>query len=170
MAVDTFNLATNLVVTNTPVTGNGTHEIWTSGIQSNTTGRPGVKVIGKFNEMTPDPENGSIATTYGLVMLIESSNDNGNTWFPVVMQFDPLRNPVQGSTVILSASPDIFNPDEGISFDDWDGMQVVSRTSRRQDRLGALFRIRLLVNETGHGGPGAFQSVKISVSGERFDV
>ena len=169
MAVSTFNLATNQVISTTPPS-NGVHEVWSSGIQSNTGTMPGVKVIGKFSAMTPDPENGTIATTYGLVLLVESSNDNGNTWFPVVMQFDPLRNPVQGATVILSASPDIFNPDEGISFDDWNGQQVVSRTSRRQDRLGALFRVRLLVAENGYGGPGAFQSVNISVSGERFDV
>jgi hypothetical protein len=169
MAVSTFNLATNVVVDNTPVTGNGNFEIWSSGIQANTQGMNAIKAICKFDQMTPDPE-GNIPTTYSLVMLIESSNDNGTTWFPLVMQFDPLRNPVQGPTVILQAAPNIFNPDEGISFDDWNGIQVVSRTSRRQDTLGALFRVRVLANEFGYGGPGAFQSVRLSISGERSDV
>lgn len=168
MAVSSFNLYTNQLIENTNVTGNGNFTVLTSAAQNNTNGMPGIKVVAQLSEFTPDPSIES--TSYSLVFTLETSNNNGASWFPLVTQFDPLRNPEQGSTIILVAAPNIFNPDEGISYDDWNGLNVVSRTSRRQDTLGAQYRIRLMVNESNHGQPGSFQSVRVSISGERYDV
>lgn len=169
MAVSTFSMATNLVVNNQVVTGNGSFVAWTSATLTNSQAMSGCKLACTVSGMTPDPE-GATPTTYNLCFSLESSNDNGSTWYPIVTQFDPLVNPVQGSTIILMVSPSVFNPDEGISYDDWNGSSVVSRTSRRQDVLGALFHAKLYVNEFGYGGAGAFQSCTISVVGERFDA
>ena len=168
MAVSSFSLYTNQLIENTNVTGNGNFTVLTSPTQNNTNGMPAIKVVAQFSEFTPDPVLNP--TSYSFVVAIETSNNNGATWFPLVTQFDPLRNPEHGSTIILVAAPNIFNPDEGISYDDWNGFNVVSRTSRRQDSLGAQYRVRLMVNETNHGQPGSFQSVKVSISGERYDI
>lgn len=168
MAVQTFSLYTNELITNAIVDKNGTFDALVSAAQPNNGGMSGIKVIAEFSEFTPDPAEEP--TSFALVTSVESSNNNGQTWFPLVTQFAPLVNPELGDKIVLVAAPNIFNPDEGVPYDDWNGSRVISRTSRRQETLGALFRIRVYLTENGHGTPGAFQQCRVTISGERFDA
>jgi len=159
----------NQLITNQMIDRNATFDVLVSQAQPNNGAMAGIKLVAEFDSFVPDPA-AEVPTNFNLVVSLESSNNNGQTWFPLVTQFQPLVNPELGDKIILIAAPNIFNPDEGVPFDDWNGARVISRTSRRQETLGASYRVRVYLTENGYGTPGAFQSCRVSISGERFDA
>lgn len=106
---------------------------------------------------------------WGLRCIIESQI-NG-LWRPVGVQFEPLRDPAQGSRQQIIIQPNIVNFDEGIPIDVWNGLQVASRINRQQGILGGgAWRIVIQGFDSKFGTSEALTSFKVDLVGERYDA
>ena len=170
MASDPFTIAINQVVAMTaiPVTGNGKFLAFVSTPTNHTQSKNSFRLHAQFNGFLPDPLAVGASPGWSLRAVVESSDGQGH-WFPIATQFEPLRNPLQGSTQIMVVQPTIFNPDEGIPVDVWDGQAVVARVNRQQGVLGIDFRVKVELIETRYGTADALQSFTLSLFGDRYD-
>lgn len=150
----------------TPVTGNGTFDLFQSAAISNSQAREALRVVIKYEDNLPDPETQS-PVYYSLGSRIDSSDGIGN-WYPFHFQYKEYVKAEQGQTHILLIQPNLFSLDEGVPFELSDGTKIVSVESRKQASLPDDFRITIFVNERGFGTSGAFQSVKITSHYEVF--
>lgn len=163
-----FTLEASKVLDNTNVVSNGITNIYTGASQSNTGDYGGLKVIMEYSDLLPDPDIAN--SNYSLSCVVESQDDSGQHWYPLIRQFDVLRSLNQGARQVLIISPGIFTFDEGVPIDDWDGQKVTTRYNKKQDRLTDIWRVCVHVLENKFGDPDAFQSCKINLYGERFNA
>ena len=170
MALVPFTLETNLTLDNTNVTGNGIFSIYDSGEQNNSGSYEGIKVILEFSAMTPDPNDPVLNSNYSVQAVLEGKESTGATWYPLIRQFDVLRNPNQGLRQVLSIAPNIFTFDEGIPIDDWDGTKVTTRYNKKQDLLAEKWRVCINLTENKYGTSDEFTAVTVSIFGDRFNA
>ncbi len=147
---------------NTIVTGNGSYDLYVSPTYSNSNLRTSIKLIVDYEDNQPVPGAIVEPVQYDLVAFLESDDGSGNGWYPFHYQFEPYRSPGSGRQHILIMEPSIFNLDEGVPLDIWDGVQVIARQSKKQGSVPDNFRLRIQLNEFRYGEPGAFQSATIS--------
>ena len=167
MASDPFTIYNNQVFDNTNVTNNGKFVLDTSSDYNNTGSYNSIRAIGEFSSLTPDPDTNN--TNYAIRFVVESSDDSGH-WFPIGAMFEPIRHLGGGSRHIIIVQPNIFNIDEGVPVDDWDGQNVTTRISRQQGSLGVDYRVKLEIVESKYGTADAFSSLNITLFGERYNA
>ena len=158
------NLLNGHTFDNSVITDNGTFRLWESAKIDSPNSENGLEVVIKYENPTPDPELGG--TNFKLSCILETQDNEGN-WHPFHSQFEPFVRPeIQGGDQkhVLRIDPTIFNLDEGVINDIWDGFNTVARESRKQGILPDDFRIVLLVNENGFGGTKPFAGVTVTVS------
>ncbi|ANS05914.1 hypothetical protein [uncultured Mediterranean phage] len=170
MGLVPFTLETDLVLDNTNVTGDGIFELHRTDAQSNSGDYEGIKVVIEYDDFTPDPNDPLLNSNYSLSAVVEGRDASGAMWYPLIRQFDILRNPLGGKRQILVVSPSMFVIDEGIPIDDWDGEKVTTRYNKKQDRLTDNWRVRVEVRENKHGTADAFTSIKVNIFGARFNA
>ncbi len=158
MANLNFSLASGLQIGNSAVQGNGTYTVWTSNVQNNPNDLSSMRVIIDYSSPNPSAIN--------ITAIVESSQD-GN-WFPICYQFTPFTDSGNGPKRILVMQPDILSINSGIDDDTYIGDSVVARTSRFQGKVGANFRVRLVVYENNYGLANSFQNVTVNVYGELY--
>jgi hypothetical protein len=158
------NLLNNFALDATLVTGNGTFRLWESEKIDSPNSENGLEVVIAYSNPTPDPENGGV--NYKVSSILETQDNQGN-WHPFHAQYEPFVKPeIHGGDTkhVIKIDPAIFNMDEGVINDIWDGFNIVARESRKQGILPDDFRIVLLLNENGHGGTKPFEGVNVTVS------
>lgn len=168
MATYPFTIYTgNTILMNSVVNSNGKFIVNISPTISNPSNEETNSIVLDvlFSNFSPDPE--TTVPGWSIRAVVESSNGAG-LWRPVGVQFEPLRNPAQGSRQIIIIQPNIINFDEGIPIDVWDGEAVSSRINRQQGILGNDFRVVLEVIETKYGTLDALQSFNVRMTGERY--
>lgn len=159
----TVQLLTSQTFDNSAITGNGSFDLWISPTVSNSNLRSSIKLIVDYEDNQPVPGSIPDPVQYDLVAFLESDDGSGGGWYPFHYQFEPYRVPNSGRQHILIMEPGIFNLDEGVPIDIWDGVRVVARQSKKQGSVPDNFRVRIQLNEFRYGEPGAFQSATISV-------
>jgi hypothetical protein len=70
---------------------------------------------------------------------------------------------------IVIIQPNIFNIDEGVPVDLFDGVGNVTRVSRQQGVIGGDFRIITEVSDSLAGTSNALQSFDIELFGEYYN-
>lgn len=166
MAQQTFTVCTNLALNNALVT-QGVQTMYTSSNIQNSNNLPSVRLVVDWANIVPD-SSVNVQKTFSLTVVLESLI--GSSWFPIAYQFEPYRSPGYGDKRILVLQPDISTFDAGIDDIVWVGEETLARISRQQGKAAATMRIRVVLNEQQPGGPGAFQSVSLSVYGELYDA
>lgn len=167
MGQTSFVLLTNQEITNSAISGNGRTTIYTSSTQLNPGGFQSLRLIVEY--VNPIPlDGGSIPITYTLNTIVESLN--GIHWYPIAYQFESFSNPDNGLKRIIVLQPNMNTFDAGIDDVVYVGGAAEARISRQQGKVGSSFRVRIICNETGFGGAGAFQSATISICGELYDI
>ena len=172
MAGQKFSIIENQLLDNSGISGNGNHHLYTSPSQSNSSGPSGylydsLRVVIQYGAPTP---NG--AYTSDIRAIIESSNGESGAdekWFPIAYQFEGYFVPDGGPTREIMLHPTLTVIDLGVDDIVWDG-GFAAAISRQQGKLGAEFRVCIVLNETAHGTPDAFQSVPVSIYGEMFNA
>lgn len=162
----TVSLLVGEVFDNHIVSGNGQFELYSSQVIRNSNGLNSIRVVINYMDNLPDPEQ--VVVQYQLTTLVESSDGEG-AWYPLHYQYAPFVKADAGSTHILVLEPRLFTFDEGVPFSVTDGVRNIAIESKKQGRMSDDFRVRVLVNENGHGGEGAFQSVKLGLHYELYD-
>lgn len=157
MGLVSFNLANNVTINNSAVTGNGKYTIWTS-TNVSAVGNQSMRVIIDYKTSAPDETN---------VTAIVESEQNGH-WFPIAYQFNPFNNLDNGPQRIIIMQPDISVFNTGIDDDMYVGGQVIARISRFQGKVGSNLRVKLVLQESNYGTPNAFQSLNIDCYGECY--
>lgn len=151
------------------ITGNGTFDLAVSDSQDNSVNAfKALKLITDYSEITPD--FGANPQTFFIDVLVEGKSAD-TQWYPIAYQFSSYKNDVQGAKRVIQLQQNIAGFDAG--FDDiiFIGNTTYARVSRQQGNVpDTEWRVRLIVTETDFGGQGSFQSVKISMYGEVFDV
>lgn len=170
MSSVSFSLANGLVLPNTAVVDGTITEIYNSGEQSNNSDYEGIKLVVEYGDLTPSPNHETLNPYFPLSCVIEGLDSVSGNWYPIIRQFDVLTNENQGLRQVLVAAPNVFTFDEGIPIDDWDGEKVTTRYNKKQDRLSAKWRVRILVRDSKFGTVDAFVSAKVNVYGERFNA
>ena len=170
MAGETFTLYSDEIVNNSMVMGNDTYELIVSPEQNNNADYNSLRVIVEYDDFLP----AITGTTYGVTAMIESSNQEvgaNQRWFPIAYQFREYKGKeTQAKIRELILQPDFTIIDAGVDDVVYVADVEQARISRTAGKLGGDWRIRILLKETGYGGAGAFQSGKINVYGERFNV
>ena len=162
-----FTLCTNQVITNANITGNGRCSCYTSSTITNPGNYPSLRVVLDYSNPLP-LDGGAVAITYSIGAILESEKDG--RWFPIAYQFEDFYNPDGGSRRILTLQPDIDSFDAGIDDIIYVAGATEARVSRQQGKVGSSFRLRIIINERGFGGAGAFQSVTLNAYGELYDA
>lgn len=167
MAADPFVLWNNHVLDNTPITGNGQFELGVTNPENNNGGYNSIFLHMEFMDILPDQD--ALNPFYWINVQLETGDNAGN-WWPIGHMFEPFRFAHNGTKNIIVVQPNIFNIDEGVPIALWDGIAVSQLISRQQGILGVNFRVRFLIREEKYGEPNAFQSMKVNVFGERYNV
>jgi hypothetical protein len=162
MAQQQFTLLNNVVLSSAGIPGNGVHDLYVSGTQSNNNGLPNCRLVVEYTELAP------IELLGGITAVIEAMN--GGRWFPIAYQFEPFRNMDQGTQRIIHLGQTIDTYNDGIDSIVYVGGRTIARISRQQGRATSSFRVRLQLEETAFGMANAFQSVRASIYGEVFDA
>jgi hypothetical protein len=172
MAKQTFTIWDNFPINNTAITGNGTFELAVSAEQINTVDLRSMKLVLDYQSILPpseDAQGNTLPISYDIDAVVEGYF--GGRWYPIAYQFSPMNRPSRGPTRILQLQPDIAGFDAGVDDIIFVGNSVVARVSRQQGNLpDTKFRVCILATERDFGGPGAFQSLVLSASGEAFDA
>lgn len=172
MAKQAFTLWDNAILTNAVVTGNGTFDLAISDEQPNTVALRSLKLVTSYEDILPPSQDANGDTqpiSFGIDAVVEG--EFGGKWFPIAYQFTSASRAERGPMRIVQLQPSIAGFDAGVDDIMYVGDEVIARTSRQQGNLpDTKFRVRLRVTERDFGGPGAFQSVKVSAMGEAFDV
>lgn len=130
--------------------------------QSNNNGLPSLRLVVDYSDMIPNDIPG------GLSVIVEASN-NG-LYIPIAYQFEPYRNAENGNQRLLLLQPNMNTYNDGIDSVVYTGGRTVARISRQQGRVGASFRVRVLLHEEpGIPESQRFQSVKIAIHGDLND-
>ena len=157
-----FELCTNEVVDNSEINANGLYTLFLSDEHTPATNDIAMVIVINYEDLDPI-EYGQ----FDLTALIECNS--AGIWFPLAYQFEPLRFAAQGQMQLITIQPDLYNPDEGVPQDIWDGANVIARQSKQQGVVDLDWRLRIQLIENGYGGSNPFQSVKISASGEYYN-
>lgn len=172
MAGQKFSILENHTLDNSNVDGNGKHHLYISPSQNNQSGPNGylfdsLRVVIQYGDPVP---NG--AYTSEIRAIVESSNGEtgaNELWFPIAYQFEGFYVPDGGPTREIMLHPALTVVDMGVDDIVWDG-GFAAAISRQQGKLGADFRVCIIMNETAYGTSNAFQSVPVSIYGEMFNA
>ncbi len=167
-----FNIWTNEAIDNTGVSSNGEYELLNSGPLDNNGDYNSLRLVVEYKDILP--EDDAIANSFYLTAVVEASNGltgASEAWFPIAYQFRGYRKAFQGTIREIILQPNLVVIDQGVDDVTFVGNETKARISRQQGKLPDTdWRVRVLLTEEGHGGPGAFASGKITVYGERFNV
>lgn len=135
----------------------------------NAGGFKSLRLVIQYDEVAPG--FGSVPQSFDIDAEVEGFNSSVDLWFPLAYQFRPFSNPGQGAKRIIMMLPSMAGFDAGVDDIIWIADKTEARISRQQGNLpDSKFRVKLKVTERDFGGPGAFQSVKLTAFGEAFDA
>lgn len=155
-------------INNAAITGNGSHQVLVTNAYANNSGKNSLRVVITFSDPLPLDGNPE-PTGYSISCVVEGLL-NSDDWYPLAYHFDSWRNFDNGSQKIIVLQPNILSTDDGIDTATWVGGQTLALISRQQGQCADTIRLRIIVRETKHGTPEAFQSVHISAKGELYDA
>lgn len=161
MAQQNFSLLNQQQITNTNVTGNGTHVLYTSGAISNNNNLPKLRLVVDYH----DAEPGYLPNGISVVAEVM----NGSNWYPMAYQFEPYRSIDNGTQRIILLEPEMNTYNDGIDSIVYVGDATIARISRQQGKVGGQFRVRVILKENNYGTAQAFQSVTMSIYGDISD-
>ena len=164
MAVDPFTIYSSKTIDNSVITGNGKFILDTSPVIQNTNALDSILVDFEISSLSPTTS----ASDYYLQLSIEVG-DGAGVFHPIGLMFEPLRRLTQGPRNLIVVQPNIFNINEGVPVDTWDGAKVTTRISRQQGILGQEFHTVLTILENQYGTADAFESMIFKLIGERYD-
>lgn len=157
--------AQNFTAVDAGITENGTYRLYTSQKITVPNSGDSLEAMISYANNLPYP-GGTQLAAYKLTAIIETQDSAGN-WHVFHNQFVPYIKTAPDN--ILRYSPSVFTLDPGVAVDMWDGVNVFAREHNKQGQLPDDFRFVILVHELGFGGPGAFQSVDLSISYETYN-
>lgn len=163
---ESFIIWDEQAIDNSAVTGNGQYHLLTSPIQTNSPERTSLQLNVEFIDI---PEDDAIQNTFLLEVIIESVNASGKTAI-LAKQFEPYVKAFKGKKREIIIQPNLFISDPGTDIVETIGNDVDTRISKFQGKLPENYRVCLILTENGFGSSGAFQSGKITVFGERYNV
>lgn len=137
-------------------------------ISNGPTPREGLSLHIVYHSIVPNITDGQPSFTIGLV--VEQEDPTGRMG-PIAYQFTPFRNmgTVPERKIIMTPGMSTFST--GIDDSLFPVEKEVGRISRQQGvLLDKPFRVSLLLLDKDPLGANPFQSITVSVSGERFDA
>ena len=152
---------------NYTINPNETIHLLTSAEVANGGGNPfnSLKVTMEYAGLTPNQGSGRIG-------VIVEAKDALGAWSPIGYQFSPVANLTsQAPKRIIIVQPDMDTFNLGIDDIVYPVDSEVARISREQGSLPATaYRVCVLLTDSDPTGPGAFQEVTISGTGEMYNV
>lgn len=151
----------------------GVNYIYGSLPQSKNASDNAIEVVVKFEEILPDPYAGNPSRA-SVVVLLEEELSPG-VWRPFQSQVQPIVSTEQGASQIFTYWPNIFNFDESVPFDMYDGEKTIARQYKSQGYLADTFRVCVVaINGVDpsdpNEGPKAFQWATFSISYKTYNV
>lgn len=142
-----------------------------SSVQSNSIGDSSLRLVVKYDELTPNDNDGSqVAPSYEIGLLIEGRDANNN-WFPIGYQFNGVKRTDLANPRTILLQPDISDFFSGVDDSVFVAGREIARISRQQGILPpSAFRVRLILIDQDPTGPGHFVSGVISVVGEKYNL
>lgn len=169
MASSTFTVINNQILSHNG--GNGTFDLFVGNQITNPNNMPSARLVVNYSNIQP-VSDGSVALQFGLSVVLEGLAANG-TWFPCAYQFESFKDSANGNTRVIVLQPDISDFNTGIDDIMYVADATVARISRQQGKMPGAFRARVVLRENGWTagvrGPGAFQQVNVTITGELYD-
>lgn len=146
-----------------PVTLASSAEFSNSVVRANS-----VVVTLDYELITPDITAGLPPFSIGAVLEVKDANAK---WNPAAYQFTPYRNSESPPKRIIRMQPDVQEFNAGIDNSVFPIDREIARISLQQGKLPeTAFRVCLLLVDNDPSGPNKFVSVRVSASGEQYDV
>lgn len=168
MALERFSVWSNRTITASEigVNGNGEFELACSNQLSNNNNLTALRLVVDYESGVPE----SSVRNWDIFCVVEGNNGESGPnqrFFTIGHQFEPYRRDINGKRRILLIGQNVPNA-EGVDDIVFIGTPV-ERISRQSSKLPQEFRVRMTLRELGYGTSGAFQSITLSVYGEKFD-
>lgn len=141
----------------------------TTPLQNNNNGLDSVILNIKITNIVPDPVTAT-AAGWRIRCVVESQGEGNPAWFlPVGSMFESHAPASPEDRHVIIVQPNIFNIDEGVPLDLFDGAGNITRISRQQGIIATDFRVITEVSDQFAGTADALQSFDLELFGEYYD-
>ena len=153
-----FTIWNDQVLSAPAVPSNGQHELIVSPVQQNRA--TNIEIYVEYS--SPVPDFGTVPQTWRLYALVEKNF--AGRWVPLVEQATGWASENNGNRRMFVVSTGVGTDSDGVEF--WPTEDT--RELRKYGRVEYDFRVKILLDEWGAGGPGAFQSANVTVFGDTY--